>query len=360
MLYTNFERYDSIYQLFQKKYRFKLGEIKDYQLIMDFIEKHWNKEHIFLKSKDLFDWQHLDKKNNRYNFVLAINKQNEDIVGLLGFIMSSIYDNEIKSPIRWGAIWKVREDTAMKGLGVCLKYYLEKNVPVSYVAGLGLSEDSKLINGKLGEEVGKLKAYYMLNEEKTIFRLAGQVTDLDYSVNSPRSNKKIREIQFDDLCGSRKKYHNLIPEFKSPMYYLNRYGKHPVYKYRIYEIIDGENEKACFIMRQCEAEGAKAFTIVDYIGDGTELIGTYREFQRILKKSDCEYISFYQLGLIEEGLNKSGFRRRNDSNIVIPLYFEPIVKKNVDLDYHFITDQNNVSPLIFKGDSDQDRPNYLP
>lgn len=355
-----FDKYESIFKMYEKNYIFKLGDIEDYDLIINFINEYWKKDHILTKSKELFDWQHLDTVRHRYNFVLAVERSTQTIAGLIGFILSDIYDVKIQYPIRWGAIWKVREDIAPKGLGICLKYFLEKKVPAPYAAGIGLSEYSREINKKLGEDVGKLKLYYMLNEEKkTGFRLASGVTEKDYSFNTASSCKKINKISFQDLLDQEEEYYRFIPEYKTPLYYMNRYGRHPIYTYDVYEIADNHSAKACIILRQCRAEGACALTIVDYIGNGLELEGTYKQFQEILKKYDAEYISFYELGLFEEGIAKAGFKERCFSKIVIPLYFEPLVRENVDIDYHFISDRENCAKIILKGDADQDRPNRI-
>jgi hypothetical protein len=50
----------------------------------------------------------------------------------------------------------------------------------------------------------------------------------------------------------------------------------------------------------------------------------------------------------------SGFIK-NDEAFILPNYFEPLEIKNVVIDYAY---KSNSGPLsIFRGDSDQDRPN---
>ena len=50
-----------------------------------------------------------------------------------------------------------------------------------------------------------------------------------------------------------------------------------------------------------------------------------------------------------------GFVKKGLSDIV-PNYFEPFLKQNINIDYAF----KSKSPyVIFKGDSDQDRPNLI-
>ena len=52
------------------------------------------KNYIFIKNKIFFDWQFYNSKRNTYNFVIA--KQNEKIVGCLGFILNNNYSKTFK------------------------------------------------------------------------------------------------------------------------------------------------------------------------------------------------------------------------------------------------------------------------
>ena len=51
----------------------------DYPEIAEFLDKYWRKGHIFTKSKVLFDWQHYNKRQERYNIVCAREKQSKEI-----------------------------------------------------------------------------------------------------------------------------------------------------------------------------------------------------------------------------------------------------------------------------------------
>ena len=47
----------------KNKYTINLATSKDRVKIFNFINKYWKKNHIFIKSKKLFAFQHKDKKN---------------------------------------------------------------------------------------------------------------------------------------------------------------------------------------------------------------------------------------------------------------------------------------------------------
>ena len=88
-------------------YEIKIADKKDIKSIITFIKNHWKKTHIFSKDKKLLDWQHFNKNNNKYNFVIAKQKKTKKVIALLGFIPTNQFDKKI--PINnfiWLAIWK--------------------------------------------------------------------------------------------------------------------------------------------------------------------------------------------------------------------------------------------------------------
>ena len=344
--------YDKIYDI----HICKKDEIND---VVNFIDEYWQSGHIFTKSRKLLDWQHWDSENNRYNFVIARNKENGQIHGLLGFILSSVYDSQIATPIRWGAIWKVREDVAIKGLGLILKGYLEKEIPTPFIGGVGLSEYSKKINTKLGERMGKLAQYYIVNPDIKEYKIIvnpsmpeiiGTETCIKYFCNLTPDifRKKAKELQ------------KFIMPYKSITYYINRYFNHPLYQYFCMEIDNEQHAcEAIVFWRKCTVEEAANLFIVDYIGEGKALQGTYHLFIELLRKERAECISFPFDGFSQKDMEAAGFLLRDKTQITLPVYYEPFVRQNVDLDFHFYPNSCNDHILIVKGDADQDRPNRL-
>ena len=92
------------------------------------------------------------------------------------------------------------------------------------------------------------------------------------------------------------------------------------------------------------------------------MIGCLDEIENIegnihvfLNESGAEYLDCYNYGINKDVFLKIGFREIT-GNTVVPNYFEPFEKKNVDIHYASYTKDPVV---IFKGDGDQDRPNLL-
>ena len=73
----------------KKKYIINQATFKDTYKILDFINKYWKKNHAFVKSKKLFNFQHKDKK--KLNWIVAQNIKTKKIEGILGLISKNFY-----------------------------------------------------------------------------------------------------------------------------------------------------------------------------------------------------------------------------------------------------------------------------
>jgi len=115
------------------------SELKDLQ---QFINAYWRKDHILARSQSLMDWQHYNKENAKYNFVLAKHLESKEIHGVLGFIPTTHFDKTIKEKDLWMAMWKIREDNSAPGLGLSLLKYLINNENPRSISVLGISSDT--------------------------------------------------------------------------------------------------------------------------------------------------------------------------------------------------------------------------
>ena len=231
--------YNRTRQLYEQEYDIHICRKDEIEQVISFIDIYWKKGHILTKSRELMDWQYYNKKEENYNFVIAISRKTREIHGLIGFIMSDTYDSLISTPIRWGAIWKIREDVALKGLGEFLKGYMEIHAPAPYIGGVGLSKYSKEIDTKLGERMGRLKQFYILNPTIGEYNLVGNAKPINYIGEIKRdyksSFKRMDKNTFKLFAGNIA--HKIVP-YKSINYYINRYYEHPIYEYAGVAVFD--------------------------------------------------------------------------------------------------------------------------
>jgi hypothetical protein len=98
---------------------------------------------------------------------------------------------------------------------------------------------------------------------------------------------------------------------------------------------------------------------VDFLGTGAALRRSGTAFQEVLRGSGAEYLDFFCSGLQAE-LAAAGFLTlppAKDSRIVLPGYFEPFERSNVELAFS-LRGPGDLR-IVCKGDADQDRPNLL-
>lgn len=324
--------------------------------LITFIDKHWRKNHIFVLSRELLDWQHHDVINKRYNFVVAKNRKSGEIHSILGFVPTYQFDPGIKNVEVWPCIWKSRDDIHVKGLGVSLYYYMKSSIEIETISILGISEIALSIYKHWNFSTGKIEQFYCPNMKQPEVLSSNREEGIKVK---GRSNWTIRKITIDEYesIDSNAKVFDKMNRYKSKNYYVNRYFKHPIYTYVFYAI-ENDGINSIMVARECSNDESKCLRIVDFIGDERDLVNVYSNLKELMHDLKYEYIDFMVVGIREDILKSAGFVNRKDNlSTIIPNYFEPFLKDNIDLDYAFKTVNPDVDVLFYKADADQDRPN---
>lgn len=342
-------------------YTIRQPHFSEIGLVQDFIENHWKKGHALSKSSELLLFQHLDSSSNQLNYYMAQNNETKEIDALFGFIPTSQYDDKLeKNGDYWGAVWKRREDIHNEevndiGFSVFLRLFDEPNF--HSFGAIGISKVALRIYKAFKCEIGYLQHYYILNNQIKEFKIAGNVEKSQAEVGDGYISKQgwsVSELRQPELNSL-----NIPPSYrpiKSINYLINRYANHPIYQYKFYGVYKDGNIVTILVARYVEANGARVIRIVDALG---ELQGTlYDSFQKIMHETDAEYVDFMNYGIEESIFYEMGFRKLDfQGKLIIPNYFEPFEQRNVKIDVAWKADYNNY--VVFKGDSDQDRPNIL-
>jgi hypothetical protein len=322
-----------------------------------FLDLHWKKNHILVASRRLLDWQHLDRKRNRYNFVIARGNSGQ-IDAVLGFIPTGQFDPALEANRElWLAIWKVRDGVGSAGLGLSLLNYLVREMEPRAIAAVGLNPAVIPIYKYLGFSNGKLDHYYLVNRGMSQFGVLGGFDGRYDSGAADCAHKELARCDYDsaELFAGRR-------PVKSAAYLQSRYKNHPGYRYHFIAIRESGRTLGLMVLRPA----AQVLRIVDFLGDASALVGCRGAFQSLLHQTCAEYIDFYCHGLMRQALAEAGFLRREaDSPVIIPNYFEPFEQRNVELDFAYklygeAPGAAAAEPfMFFKGDSDQDRPSNL-
>ncbi len=332
-------------------------EVED---LIEFIDLYWKKDHIFVLSRSLFDWQHYDSKKERYNFVVARSRKNGEIHSILGFVPTSQFDDSIERTQVWPCIWKSRDDIHVKGLGVSLYHYMKTHLDIETIAILGISEIALSIYKHWNFSTGKIEQYYYPNMEHTE-NLSCHMQKPD-PMEKPDREWGIKEVaadEYEKLEENHRIFHE-ISVYKSKNYYINRYYRHPIYQYLFYAIMNGGNIDSIIVARECGNGTSRCLRIVDCIGRIDHLPNIRWDLRQLMIQHNYEYIDFVTVGIQPDILKKAGFiDRKSNPKTIIPNYFEPFLHKNINLDYAFKSVDPNVELLFYKADADQDRPNVL-
>ena len=342
------------------KITYQVCPIARVDVLLRFIDSHWKKNHILTNHRELLDWQYKNAQGG-YNFVLAMDEYNE-LQGVLGYIPTSQFSASLpKNDDVWLAIWKVRNDCKILGLGLGMLNYARKTLDAKYICALGISEIAKPIYQSLNFIVGTLDHFVAFNVSKESFSF---VCPLDKPQALPAKSEFIlHEMSCDELEDLTAKERELLfigYPTKNVTYLVNRFLLHPIYSYKILAFYEADSElHSLIVVRVVEVEQAKVARIVDAFGHSFLSSDYNRSIYTWLEEENCEYMDCMAYGLNTDHIESSCFCDvKNTEELVIPNYFEPLVRANIPLDFAFKSEaQGNFR--IFKGDSDQDRPNLI-
>lgn len=321
--------------------------------LRDFINREWKENHILSASQLLLDWQHKD--TGRYNFVVAYDSETDNFLGILGFIPVSRYDAAVASNMDiWLALWKALKTDCYPALGFKLMDFLVKDYQPRSIGAIGMNKEVRILYKFMKYKLGSLSHYYLLNRERHTFHIAAGVEGTINTGCGTEQQAVIEEIT--DLGSVSVNEPVARQPAKSITYLVNRYQQHPIYQYRFFGIYTGNVLQLIWVVRKVHANDSSCLRIIDMYGNFSIDCCLAENLQLLLQKEDSEYIDCLNYGLSERFFGKMGFTAVREP-AVIPNFFEPFVQANVPVDFGIRPAQGNY--IIFKGDSDQDRPSII-
>ncbi|SCY04686.1 hypothetical protein SAMN02910292_00701 [Lachnospiraceae bacterium XBB2008] len=338
---------------YDEQYDIRLGKSQDIDAIMSFIDTYWSKGHILSKDRKLFEYEFCD--DDKVNMVLAIDRKSNSIHGVLGFLWTSHTEDYEKKAI-WGSVWKVIDSPeVIPFLGIELAKRVYSLSGARFFIGNGANPKTSIRLRKLffNSETVKLNHYYLYNQKMTELKLAfiAEPKEQRFLVNRNLSINRLTSI--DDVNGFIDLDTTAHIPYKDSWYVDKRFFRHPYYKYFVWGITDSRSQ-GMIVAREVSHDNAKALRIVDYYGDQKLFADTGYFWSRLIDEQGYEYVDFYEHGFVQDAIFAAGFHSINDGDAnIIPNYFEPFVRENVDIWGHF----EDSRTLLFKADGDQDRPN---
>ena len=318
--------------------------------------KKYNSKHQFLRDKPFFKWQYLNKNNyNGYIF-----SKGKSFSAFQLYIPYNNYDLSLsKKDIFLTNFYSLGVHLAA---GYVVFKKILKNLLPNFIGSSGIwSKNLIKYHQKLGFRTGNMNHFVMVSPFRKIFKIMIKKNKkknikkislkfkkdyLDYKIiNKKNIFKFSHKIKFD-----------FVP-FKSIEYINNRYLKHPVFNYKVFSFSKKKNLiKSIIVFRVLKYKSSSIIKIVEFFGENKYFADYKKLFLFLLKKHKSEYISFYNFGIEKKIIKKSGFSLINKNIEVYPSLFNPLIKRNVVLNYAYINSYSKTVRL-FLGDGDRDRPN---
>lgn len=332
-------------------FNIRFAKISERNSVMSFIENHWSKDHVLAHDHALFDFQHLE--NDRLSFVIALDPEGM-LVGVLGYIGYGCKNGNQDIAL---ALWKVIPNLPDPQLGIKLIHYLQNNLSIRYIHCVGVNKRVLGIYSYLGFNVGMLDHFAAFNKNCKKFRIA--VPPSKIKAVSNESIYEFCEKKFLDAT-LKKLYESLFYKEKIPYktkeFFIRRYVKHPYFSYIYHEVRLKDVFQGFIVSREVKHDRGIALRIIEVVSHNKNTTSIINDFATVLNDSAYEYIDVYASGLDKNILTSKNYENINDADgTIVPEYFQPFEMKNIDI--HYVSTAKETITL-FKGDGDQDRPNF--
>ena len=236
---------------------------------------------------------------------------------------------------------------------------INKYVP-QFIGTTGFNSNMILFHKWQGFKIGQMNHHVALSPFKKKFNIALVPKNLQIRIKKRKKYVNYQKINLKNIDNyvTKKIYSYQIPN-KSNTFIKNRFMKHPIYKYLLYGAIVNNKVQAICVFRIIKKSKIAVIKVVDFIGQNKFFPMFNNLFIDLIKKYSAEYIDFYSYGMKSNYIIKAGFiNRKKYQKLIIPEYFEPFVKKNIDLMYGYKTSIKYPLVRLFKADGDRDRPSF--
>ena len=334
-------------------YEIRLCKAEEIDLLTAFLNNSWSANHIFIKNKTVLNFQH--RALDSYTFVVAYHSETNCFHGVLGIISPDFYvDRKIgKEQHIWLAIWKVDKELAKSNsLGMDMLSYVEAEFSPKTISAIGINNTVALLYKLIGFKTKTMNQWFLPNRNIVDAKLlVGDLPKCHYQ--SLTSSDLVMDCGVEHESEVQKflSQHRARRSFS---YIVQRYLKHPTYKYSVYAF--KKNDCAIYAVavgREVTADGANAFRLTELFFDSDYSSNTGASLSVLMDHNCYEYIDLLEYGYESQSLIEMGFIRCS-AQLYVPNLFEPFVATRSEVKIAF----KSFEPFMCtKGDSDLDRPN---
>ena len=274
---------------------------------------------------------------------------NSKLGAVLGLMNNKNWDNKLRDAIY--VTFLLKSNLAKDAIFKFFKYIFI-NLKPDFLCCTGFNK----IPSKFYAQLGKIeffKHYYIFNA-RTKKRISANLIE----------NKVIKKINLTKLKMKIEKKIKIFPNTnfytkKTRKYFTNKYLKNPYYDYFLMSFYNNKKIKFFFICRNICIGKTKISRIVDFYGKISSKDNILGLVKKYLHENELEYIDFLCSGFDQNLLTNLGFNKKEKKQI-IPNYFEPFIKKNINLNLCIMINKYKKNKtVILKGYGDQYRVNII-
>jgi hypothetical protein len=334
-----------------------MAEAHDKERMLAFLAAHWRADHIFVLAPQVFDWQY-QKPDGGYHIALALN-EDDSVLGFLGYIPTGQFDPDLGCDDIMLAVWKVREDMALPGVGLRLLKLIEKTHKPRIIGAIGISDMVEPIYKAFKYTLGQLHHAALFADTANAGKIAMNVPNFT-PVPTTKDSAMLGPV-LDTQSDAVTRLAQGAGLAKSWTYLQNRYVNHPYYDYSLRGVFNGDDLQSVIVWRKVEVNDMAILRIVDVIGPPEGLTQVSGALRDEVRDAGADYIDILQTGLDVDGLRAAGFISPADhTDLILPNFFAPFVASNVTIKLAYRDFETPGRALtLFRADSDQDRPNLL-
>ena len=348
-----------------------IATMADEPRLRHFIDQHWRANHPLSLNPWLLRWQHRfpDADDERLTFMVARRSGDDSpdaLLGVLGFMPFRRFDPVANWSELALALWKVRPEARVPGLGIRLHQAVMKLCEPELVCVLGTTEAVRPLYRSLGYQLGTLSHAALFAATGRSSVVAQSVPEEAYLPVAADSGIELANYNLALQAGAVS-----ISEIdalgathaprKSGQYVKLRYIDHPCYDYDIRLVkVDGQ-ARALVIWRRVDSPSGPVLRIVDIVGDSEVIARCGASLRAEVERAGCEYLDVVCFGIDANIFRSAGFVNLDDHPaLVLPNHFCPFKQANVRTGIAYKYDSQRMGGRrlrLFRADSDQDRPN---
>lgn len=329
---------------------FRLAKIKDGQQIINFLEAHWNADHVYVRFPELFYYDF--QQGKRLNFGLM------EIGGVIKGIFGYFFYNKTSNPDIGGMLWQVTPDIQRRIplAGLRLRQFVLQQVKHRFFGSPGANPQTRVIYQRLGMTWAPMEHFVGTDKQEhwpTFIRIRGGVLK-----PKPRVLRATQLIGSSELQSIDNKIFQAQTPIKDLNYIERRFLKHPFRSYQIW-LVESPAAQNVVVTRRQNIKDLLVLRVIDVIGDPDRAAGAIcAVFDK--EKHCCSYVDFVAYGFNSNLFRSMGFARVDfdkKGQDYVPNYFEPLSESPVQLFAN--CDSGYTATTMVKGNGDQDRPNDI-